>query len=34
MKTFLWEPESRPNEEYSTPEEQAHVSAVQRSANV
>ena len=28
MKTFLWEPESRPNEEYSTPEEQAHVSTV------
>ena len=25
MKTFLWEPGARPDEEYSTPEEQTHV---------
>ena len=25
MKTYLWEPGAQPNEEYSTPEEQAHV---------
>ena len=34
MKTYLWEPGVHPNEEYSTPEEQAHVSTTLRTPSV
>ena len=33
MKTYLWEPGVRPDEEYSTPEEQVHVSTMQGNTN-
>ena len=33
MKTYLWVPGTRPNEEYSTPEEQSQVRAGSPSVN-